>query len=186
MKKKVITMLFVMALAAFIPHFNVYAAETDNKFTVNNSSTTSSAVKIKDYNNQKDLQNALIGLKEGESITVPLRIKALNNSGQDQISTSLGTVIDMGNAGTVTFSRSSDSINYFMNITKFYTSVSATGEIMDVYSGQSQGTYPITSSRGSVPYTALSGHQFSFSFNGYAYLFGSPVVSLYAQVFWMN
>lgn len=176
MKKKVITMLFVMALAAFIPNFNVYAAET----TVNNSSTTSSAMKIKNYD------NPLIGLQEGETITVPLKSKALNNSGQDQINASLGTIIDMGNAGTVTFTRKSDYLNYAMNITKFYNKIDANGEITDHYSGLSQGTFPITSARGSVPYTALEGHQFSFSFNGYAYLFGSPVVSLYAQVYWMN
>ena len=185
MKKKVITMLFVMALAAFIPHFNVYAAETDNKFTVNNSSTTSSAMKIENYNNQKDLQNALIGLKEGETITVPLHIKELNNSGQDNARVKR-SVVDMGNAGTVTFTRRSDYLAYAMNITKFYNKVEANGEIMDESSGQSQGTFPITSARGTVPYTALEGHKFSFSFNGYAYLFGSPVVSLYAQVFWIN
>ncbi|MCD3352241.1 hypothetical protein G8V03_15035 [Clostridium botulinum D/C] len=52
-------MLFAMALAVSIPHFNVYASETDshwdNKFTVNNNITTSDAIKMENYNNKKDL-----------------------------------------------------------------------------------------------------------------------------------
>ncbi|WP_231272848.1 hypothetical protein [Clostridium botulinum] len=61
----------------------------------------------------------------------------------------------MGNAGSITFIRKSNYIIYFMNITKFYNKVDAIATVMDIYTGQTQSTYPITSARGKVPYKAL-------------------------------
>lgn len=181
-----------MTLAVSIPCFNASASEkveaNNNKYTINNNITTSDSVKLE--NNQKlsdaqNLQDALIELKEGETIEVPLQIKELNNNGQTQ-ATTYGTVVDLGNAGTVTFTRRSDKIEYSMNITKSYTSVKATAEILDVYSGLVQSTYPVIAAYGSVPYKAIATHQFSLSINGYAYFYGTPVVSIYAEVHWVN
>ncbi|MGG7153653.1 hypothetical protein ACQPUR_23825 [Clostridium neonatale] len=177
--KKVITMLFAMALAVFIPCSNVYAY-------VNNNVTTSDAIKIENHNNQKDLidienlQEALIELKEGESIEVPLQIY----SGQGK--EARGSVVDMGNAGTITFTRKADYVTYAMNITKLYNKISANVEVVDNYSGITQSTSSISSARGKISYKAVKTHQFSLSIDGYAYLFGEPVVSIYAQIFWMN
>lgn len=184
MKKKIISMFFTIALAIYITNFNVYAS-------VNNNISMNDTIKSENYNNQKDLidienlQDALIDLKEGETIEIPLQIESLNDSGQPEIEAK-GSVIDMGNAGTITFTRKADYITYAMNISKLYNKIIATAEIVDVYSGLTQSTSRITSSRGTISYKALKSHQFSLSINGYAYLFGDPVVSIYAQVFWMN
>lgn len=180
MKKKIIAMLFTIALAVDITNFNVYAS-------VNNNISTNDTIKSenKDLIDIENLQDALIELKEGETIEVPLQIQNLNNGGQLEVETK-GSVIDMGNAGTITFTRKSDYITYAMNITKVYNKIVATAEIVDIYSGLTQSISQVTSSRGTIPYKALKSHQFSLTINGYAYLFSKPVVSIYAKVFWVN
>ncbi|MFT8351135.1 hypothetical protein [Clostridium saccharoperbutylacetonicum] len=101
-----------------------------------------------------------IELKEGQTIRVPLKVQGAITD---------GTVIPMGDAGYIDFTR-----------------IQCYAEVTDISHGVSRGTSNLAMESGIVPYTPYSGQQYSLTINGYAYMLDKPVVSIYAKVFWVN
>jgi hypothetical protein len=118
-----------------------------------------------------------IELKEGQTIRVPLKVQGAITD---------GTVIPMGDAGYIDFTRRADYMEYVMHIKPFHTRIQCYAEVTDISHGVSRGTSNLAMESGIVPYTPYSGQQYSLTINGYAYMLDKPVVSIYAKVFWVN
>lgn len=127
------------------------------------------------------INNTTIQLKEGEKAQVPLT--PINNSNSGIHTDAIFT----GNAGTLNIWPSAGRVYYSLKMNISATSFSGFIQTTDLTSGFSGGLNPVSGFSDSVPTSNLSGHIYSASLTGKAYLNTVPVATCVPNyIVWTN
>jgi len=146
-------------------------------------STTNKKIDTKTSTYEVTIGNKTLTLKEGEKAEVPLT--SINNS--DSNSEIEPNAVFIGDAGTLDIWPYSGRVYYDITMNVSATSFSGMMRVTDLTSGLSGGTTPVTGFNGSVSTSNLSGHRYSASLTGEAYLLGLPVANVVPNwITWVN
>lgn len=124
-----------------------------------------------------------VELQEGKTVRIALQSQNTQIPGIANVS----SVDPIDQVGFIDLKKLGNSITYNIVITKvIYTSILCSAEITDNTSGLTRSITTIYTNSGSIPFTPLSGHRFSISVNGFAYMLDKPCVSIYGYGYWIN